>query len=455
MHTLRSLIFAALLMAAAAGCGSSAPRLPESATSGLSPADAVITWNAITAQAIATAAAANSPPRPGPSSALDYAMVHAAVHDAVNAIEGQFEPYAIVIPGASGSPIAAAATAAHDMLVNRFPAQAAGFLDPTYLAYLAANGLTVNDPGVAVGRQAAAGLIALRANDGSFPNPPLPPFTGGTSPGEWRPTASYLPGPPPSGAPMAAEWLAFMTPFTLTSPDQFRAQGPPALTSGKYTKEYDEVKRLGRDVGSERTQAQTDLAIFWNLNFFLQWNVALRDIAAAHIDDIAGSSRLFALANLAVADAFITAWDSKRHFVFWRPLTAIQEGDADGNPKTEGDPNWRPFINNPPYPDYSSGANNVTGAMTKTLQLYFHGNSFTFQVTSPLANPPTRTYTSFSSAADDVVEARILQGIHFRAADVDARKQGRSVAKWVFKHYLRPIHGGPEDEDEDEDDEEE
>jgi hypothetical protein len=234
-------------------------------------ADAVSDWNAITAQTIAAAAVAGTPPRPGPSAFLDCTMVHAAVHDAVQAIEGQFEPYAVVIPGASGSPIVAAATAAHDMLVNRFPAQAAGFLDPTYLAYLAANGLTVNDPGVAVGRQAAAGLIALRANDGSFPNPPLFPFTGGTSPGEWRPTPSYLPGPPPSGAAMAAEWLAFMTPFTLTSPDHFRPQGPPALTSGKYTKEYDEVKRLGRDLGSDRTQAQTDLAIFWNVNFVLQW----------------------------------------------------------------------------------------------------------------------------------------------------------------------------------------
>ena len=253
---------------------------------------------------------------------------------------------------------------------------------------------------------------------------------------------------------MAAEWLAFMTPFTLTSPDQFRPQGPPALTSGKYTKEYDEVKRLGRDVNSERTQAQTDLAIFWNVNFILQWNVALRQIAAAHIDNIAESARLFALSSLAVADAVITAWDSKRHFVLWRPVTAIQEGDADGNPKTEGDPNWRPFINTPPYPEYSSGANNLTGATTKTLQLYFHGNSFTFQVTSlnPLAVPSTRTYTHFSDAAADVVEARILQGIHFRTADVVGRKQGRTVAKWVFKHYLRPVRGDPGDEDDDEED---
>src|SRR5262245_52999380 len=355
-------------------------------------ADAVADWNAVTAQAIATAAAANSPPRPGPSAILDYAMVHAAVHDAVQAIEGKFEPYAIVIPGASGSSIAAAATAAHDVLVNRFPAQA-GSLDATYLAYLAANGLTTSDPGVAVGQQAAAGLIALRANDGSFQA--LPPFIGGTDAGVWRPTTSYLPGPPPSNSPMAAEFLAFMTPFTLNSPDQFRGSGPPSLSSSKYTKEYNEVKSLGSDVNSGRTQEQTDLAVFFNLNFLQQYNVALRDIAAANITDIAESARLFALVNLAMADAAITAWDSKRQFVFWRPVTAIQEGENDGNPKTDGDVNWHPFINTPPYPEYSSGANNVTGAITKTLALFFHGNKFTFNLTSsnPAANPAIRTYT--------------------------------------------------------------
>jgi hypothetical protein len=418
-------------------------------------ADAVSDWNAITSQAIANAAATNTPPRPGPSAVLDFAMVQLAVHDAVQAIEGQFEPYAIEIPGASGSSIAAAAAAAHDMLVNRFPLQAPGpaGLDATYLAYLAANNLLITDPGVAVGQQAAAGLIALRAGDGSFPNPPLPAFTGGTDPGEWRPATSYLPGPPPSGSPMAAEFLAFMTPFTLKSPDQFRPQGPPALKSGKYTKEYDEVKRLGGDVNSERTQAQTDLANFWNLNFLAQWNLALRDIADAHITSIAESARLFALANVAMADAAITAWDSKRHFVFWRPVTAIQEGDNDGNRKTEGDTNWRPFINTPPYPEYSSGANNVTGAVTKTLRLFFGKDKFTFEVKSnnPVAIPPTRTYERFSDAAHDVVEVRILQGIHFRTADLVGRKQGRHVAKWVFEHFLRPVHDHGHDSGDDED----
>ena len=264
-------------------------------------ADAVADWNLITAQTVGAAA----PPRPGPSAFLDFAKVHVAIFDAVQAIEGDFEPYAGPIPGATGSPEAAAAKAAHDVLVNSFPAQAAS-LDLTYTNYLASHGLNPADPGVAVGQQAAANVIAFRAGDGSFPNPPPPPFIGGTDPGVWRPTTSYLPGPPPSGAPMAAEWLAFMVPYAIQSPDQFRPQGPPALKSGRYAKDYNEVKRLGGDVNSERTQEQTDLANFWNLNFIGQWELAFRDIAAAHVDNISDSSRLFALITMAMADGMIS-----------------------------------------------------------------------------------------------------------------------------------------------------
>jgi hypothetical protein len=409
-------------------------------------AGAVEDWNDITSQAVAAAV----PPRAGAAAILDFAMVHAAVYDAVQAIEGEFEPYAVEIPGASGSPSAAAAKAAHDVLVSLLPGQTAS-LDLTYHDYLANNGLAENDPGVAVGEQAAAGIIALRANDGSYPNPPPPDFFGGTDPGEWRPT-------PPGFAPMFITWFGTVTPYTLTSPEQFRAKLHPALTSGRYTKDYKEVKRLGRDVDSERTQDQTDLAYFWALNYISQWNLALREIAADNVGDISDSARLFALANFAMADAGITAWDSKSHFNFWRPVTAIQEGDNDGNPKTHGDTGWLPLIVTPAYPDYTSGANNLTGAVTSILKLFFGTDHFTFEVTSnnPLAVPPTRTYERFSDAASDVVDARIYEGIHFRFADTAARKQGRQVAKWAFKHFLRPVHSdddccGDEEEEEEED----
>ena len=231
-----------------------------------------------------------------------------------------------------------------------------------------------------------------------------------------------------------------------------RAPTQPALTSKRYATAYNEVKALGASSHSARTQEQTDLALFWNSNFLVLWNQVLRDIVGLHVPDIGDSARLFALADLAMGDAGITAWDSKFHFVFWRPLTAIQEGDNDGNPETAGDPNWQPMINTPNYPDYTSGANNVTGAITRVLALFFGTNEKTFTVTTTNATAPqqTRTYNRFSDAAEDVVNVRIYQGIHFRFADVQARKQGRHVAQWVFSHFLRSVDDDDHDDGDDE-----
>jgi hypothetical protein len=407
-------------------------------------ADAVTDWNAIAIQTIA-----GSPSHPGATATLDSAMVQVAVYDAVEAINGRFRPYHVHIPGATGSPAAAVAKAAHDVLVSRFPSLTAS-LDMTYHEYLAAHGLPESDPGVAVGQQAAAGIIALRANDGSFPLNP-PPFTGGTDPGVWRPTPSYLPGPPPSNSPALAPWLATVLPFTLTSPSQFRAVPPPPLKSKRYAIAYQEVKAMGAATNSARTPAQTDLGLFWFANYQVLWNRVLRDLATAQVHNMDDSARLFALVNLALADATITAWDSKFHYVFWRPLTAIQEGDNDGNPRTDGDANWQPLINTPNYPDYTSGANNVSGAATRALALFFGTDEMTFSVTTtnPAALQQVRTYNRFSDAAADVVEARIYEGIHFRFADVQARKQGRHVAQWVFSHFLRSVDDDECDEHDD------
>ena len=398
--------------------------------------DAATDWNAIAVQALATAA----PPRPGPVAFLDLAIVQAAVHDAVQAIDRRFEPYHVHIPGASGSPEAAAAKAAHDVLVNILPGQAAS-LDTTYHDYLAAHYLAEDDPGVRAGEVAAAGILALRANDGRLPNPLPPPFIGGTDPGVWRPTPSFLPGPPPSFAPMATPWLGAVPPFTLKSGDQFRAKAPPPLSSQRYAENYNEVKALGARFNSARTPEQEQLAYFYAGNNFILWNRALRDIAAAHTDNIGDNARLLALGTLAIADSFITAWDSKIQYVFWRPITAIREGDNDGNSQTAGDPAWEPLLNTPNYPDYTSGANNAVGALTRTLELYFGTDDITFTVFSqhPLAVPNTRTYHRFSDLSWDTVDVRIYQGIHFRFADEEARKQGRHVAQWVFGHFLQPI----------------
>jgi PAP2 superfamily len=394
-------------------------------------ADAVLDWNAIAADTVSKAA----PPRPVPVSFLDMAVVQAAVYDAVEAIGGKFKPYHVQIPGASGSPEAAAARAAHDVLVNIFPPQAAS-LDTAYRDYLAKKGLAEDNPGVAVGQKAAAGILALRANDGRLPNPTPAPFTGESATGVWRPTTSYQPPPPPSGAPMVTPWLGTVQCFTLQSGDQFRAKPPPALTSQQYTADYNEVKALGAQSERGRTAEQTELAYFYAGDIPLQLRRTLREVAATHVNNIDENARLLALANLAMADAAITAWDSKKHYVVWRPVTAIQEGENDGNPATTGDASWQPFLNTPPYPEYTSGANNVTAALIRTLALFFGKDDTTFTVSSDhaKATPKTRTYSRFSDMASDMVNVRIYHGVHFRSADEAGRDQGIKVADWVFGH---------------------
>lgn len=399
--------------------------------SALAQADAVTDWNAITMDAVTIA-------RPGPQGMLDVALVHVAVHDAVQAIEKRFERYHFELKGAKGSRSAATASAAHGVLVGIYPAQAST-LDAKYFDYLAQHGLN-GDPGLVVGEKAAANLVTLRR---ATPNPAPPPFVGSTEIGVWRPTESFIGNPPapPSFSPMVTPWLAKTVPFTLTSPRRFRAAAPPALTSERYWRDYREVKAVGAREGSTRTAQQTDLAHFYNDNFFTQWNRVLRSVAQTRVHKIGDTARLFALANMATADALITCWDSKLHYVFWRPLTAIREGANDGNPFTVGDPAWQPLVNTPNYPDYTSGANSVVGAMTRSLGMFFGSDRGPMEVTSlnPLAVQKARVYSRFSGAADDVVEARIYLGIHFRFADTAARRQGEKVAEHAFEHFLLPL----------------
>ncbi len=344
-------------------------------------ADVVTDWNEIILNAVTAG-------RPGPTGVADIALVHAALHDAVQAIDRRYEPYFAEVPGAHGSRAAAAAAAAHDVLVGFYSTQAATLemVDTTYFNYLTAKGLTGN-PGLEVGQKVAVKIIPLRRLN---PDPLPLPFFGGMEPGQWRPTNSFIVGNPTVPAPfspMLAPWLGNFDPFTLTGPARFRAAPPPALTSEHYTKDYNEVKAFGSFGSTDRTPEQTEMAYFWSENFVAQWNRAMRGIAAKHIHKTGESARLFALANLAIADALITAWESKNFYVFWRPLTAIVEGNNDGNPDTAGDDTWQPLVNTPNYPDYTSGANNITGAATRTLALYFRRDHMKFEVTSlaPLA----------------------------------------------------------------------
>ena len=396
---------------------------------------------------------------------VDSALIQAAVFDAVQSIERDFKAYHIRVPGAEGSADAAAAAAAHGVLVGLYPSKAPTIepctlglcLDKALADYLTANGLS-GDPGIAVGEEVAAAFLLLYRAAPS----PAPVFNGcndeadGCQAGEWRPTPNHIGNPPPPPQTMFAPWAGDLEPYTLISGDQFRAPGPPKLTGQKYLRNFNEVKALGSLVnapcvdcgdfeGVNRSADQTTHAYFFSENFLQQYHRTLRALSEARHLSLSENSRLYALANLAMADAFITAWDSKVHFNFWRPLTAVQEGDDDGNTDTTGDTTWLSLINTPPYPDYTSGANNLTGAFTRTLKLYFGKNKLDFTVTSNApqlgaADDPrrTRSYTRISDLADDVVEARILLGIHFRFADTAARKQGESVAEWAFKRFLKP-----------------
>ena len=304
-------------------------------------------------------------------------------------------------------------------------------LDAAYDAYIAANGLAGN-AGLDAGEAAAAALHANHYKPAVPDNPDFPtaPFFGGTNPGEWR-----------SAAPMAFLFAAFSKPFTLNEVSQFRPEPPPPMTSTRYLREYDEVKAIGSSAAHPNDR--TDLARFWSVNFVAQWNEALRQIADAQLTEIGDSARLLALANLAAADTFMAVWESKYHYNFWRPSTAIVEGDNDPNAKTIGDAAWTGLIADPPYPDYVSGANGLTGAFTGMLREFFGTDEMSFSVktTHPLVAESERHYSRFSEAAQEVVEARILLGIHFRSADEEARTLGNRVAHWVIQKFLRPVPG--------------
>lgn len=396
-------------------------------------ADPVAAWNQISENAVKLAG------HPPPVAALDFAIVHLAIYDAVESIDGRYEAYYSRVPGATGSLSAAAAKAGHDTLIGLFPGQM-GPLDQAYADFLAANGVDPLDPGTAVGAQAAANMLALRENDGRFPLNPLP-FFGNTAIGQWRPTPSLLPGPPPNLAPGLTPWVATVTPFAMSSNSQFRIGPPPGLTSEQWAQDYNETKSLGSLTSTSRTAKQTDIGYFWADSGPVLWQNALRYLSNNYLKDTGESARMYALAETAMADAQIACWDSKYFYNFWRPITAIRLGDQDGNPATAVDPDWQPLINTPNFPEYPSGHADISGAVSHMLRLFFGRDELTFQMTTAnaLATQKTRTFTHFSQAEQEVIDARVYVGIHYRHSDVVAGAQGRRVANWVFRHTLRPL----------------
>src|SRR5262245_30862612 len=308
--------------------------------------------------------------------AREAAIVHAAVYDAVNAIDRSYTPLFAEVEAPRGASLeAAAAQAAHDTLAALFPAQ-----QPTFDATLAAD-LAGIPPGramlgVAAGQEVPRQVLAWRGHDGS--NAPGP-YTPGTGPGVWQPTPRPNPNPPPAelpGLPAAAPQWAKVTPFCIPGPDAFRPPSPPALTSGAYTDAFAEVKRLGARDSTSRTALQTEIARFWfgGAGTFTAggyWDPIAQEAAARHGNSLVQNARLFALLNVAEADAAIAIWDAKYTYNFWRPVTAIRAADTDGNPATDPDPGWTPLLVTPNHPSYVSGHTGVCAAAAAALAAFF------------------------------------------------------------------------------------
>jgi hypothetical protein len=368
-----------------------------------------------------------------PVSVLNLAIVHGAVYDAVNAIDGGYEPY-LVSPSAArnASEDAAAAAAAYQVLLNLIPDRASVLLGDYNASLAAILGAGVSqariDAGVAVGEAAAAAMILERTGDGRNGTAV---FSEGTLPGEWRRVPLVTGG-------NAFRWIGQVDPFLVNSAAQFATVGPKELSSEAYAEEFEQVKKLGRATGSTRTPNQTSIALFWTDHAVAMWTRIFRQISIAQDLSTAENARFFASLYLTGADAAITCFEDKETKHFWRPQTAIQEAENDENPATHADPAWTSLLPNPPYPDHPSGHNCVSGSFVRTLQQFFGTNVMSFSATHSM-NGITRSFTRFGQAISEIKRARVYGGLHFWSADAQGARLGRRVANWRQEHYFQPV----------------
>ena len=392
----------------------------------LARADTVTHWNSIASSAIFVTAA-----QPPQQSVPHLAMVHGAVYDAVNAIDGGHEGYLISSRLATpfDSRDAAAATAAYRTLLNIVPAQ-----EPALTAQYSVSLATIPDGpqktrGIAVGEAAAAAMIAARTADGRFGAPGFPTGPGA---GVWR---QVLPSfvNDPNG------WLRNVKPFLIRDASQFRSRGPYPLTSRRYAREFEQVKELGRDTSTERTPDQTHAALYWMENPPRTWNRIFQTLSAQKGLTLTENARFFAELYLTSADTLISVWEDKAFWSFWRPIAAIREADTDGNPRTEADPSWLPLVPTPPYPDHPSGHSGLSGSYVETLQDFFGRDRVTLTDTNLAGR--TRSWSRFSDMIDEIVYARMWSGIHFLNPDKQGAKMGEDVANYRERHYFGRVHG--------------
>jgi hypothetical protein len=407
-------------------------------------ANEVTTWNTIALNTVLAQPPISSAANP---TAVFMGMTQGAVYGAVNAIDRHGRPYLVERSFPKGSLDAAVATAAYRVLDSTFPDQHAT-LTASYVSSLAAvpDG-AAKDTGVEVGEAAAAAMLA----QGHDARAVIGCGFGVFVPGVWQPLAG------PTGAPACdpSAWVRDATPFLVDSASQFRTAGPYALDSSAYAADYNEVKAMGSLTSATRTPLQTHLAVFWQSNPGVNYNLLAQRLVAEKGLDTTESARLFAMIDLNAADAIITAWSEKYARLFWRPMAAIQHGADDGNPATVGDPTWTPLftpalppavagvgpaLSTPPYPDHPSGAVSYASSTMHAFRSFFGTDDESFYVTSSRFPGEQLPFHHFSDLTNQVIEARILAGIHFRNADEQAANLGREVEDWTHTHYFAFVH---------------
>jgi hypothetical protein len=359
-------------------------------------------------------------------SPITLALLHLAVYDAVHAVTGGRALYSTQpVVRLPASAEAAAIEAGYRILLAEFPSRQSTFDGVRQELIGMLPGTAATDNGVEVGAAVARQLLALRANDGRNSSVPYAPQP---APGVWQPT-------PPGFLSANSAFLGLVTPFTMERPAQFRPPGPPALGSQRWADDYEEVRTLGARDNSSRTTEMTATALFWQPLAGTVWPATIRRLAREQALDLAASAHFQAVTFAAFADSLIACWDAKFHYGFWRPVTAIRQGGMDGHPFTNPDPAWEPLALTPAFPEYPSGHTCATAAVAHAIEDYFPHD-----VLIPARNVVSsdeRVYRRAKDVVDEVIEARMLIGVHFRTANEDGAEIGRKIARQIRSRWFK------------------
>ena len=401
------------------------PGVRETEARAASEPDVVLEWNQLLQDTIPSNASLAAP--------RFYSMMHIAMFDAANSVDREYSSYRVQLGRPGASPEAAAAQAAHDVLVALLPASQTAY-DAALAARLARFSPGMRMLSAAAGSAVAREILDWRANDGWGASPPpytLPPF-----PGLWQP------------APGAAAFTQYpqVTPFALLTGTQYLPPPPPTLTSARYAQDFDEVSRLGSATSAERTSEQTEIARLFaavgtRTNLYMLWNNVARDLVRERSLGLVEAARLFVLLNVGIIDGVQTTMASKYVYGLWRPVTAIRRAAEDLNPLTNGDPAWTPLLSTPPYPSYAGNQACVASAAARALEMVAGGDDFAFTAVWQAPNNSvlaSRAYTGFKEMADEQARSRVYGGIHFTFDNEASQQLCPGVVDFVARHFMVP-----------------